>query len=207
MLKSKKTPKKNPSLNREELKYVIYCRKSREESGDGQKQSLLDQLKVCMEYAKQRNITIENHNELTDKYFRDENYYRRESGSKGIYEQSVLKQAKGLFYIVEQKSAKTPNNRPQRTQLIELVKKGKIKGILSYAPDRHARNLVESGELVQLIDQQYLDVQYTNFTFENNENGRMILGINFVISYNYSDVLSRNVNRGNKGTIERGQAK
>ena len=34
----------------------------------------------------------------------------------------------------------------------------------------------------------------------------MILGINFVISYNYSDVLSKNVVRGKKGVIERGQA-
>ncbi|MET3536764.1 recombinase family protein [Chryseobacterium limigenitum] len=127
MLKSKKAPKRNPSLNRDELKYVIYCRKSREESGDGQKQSLLDQLKVCMDYAKQKNIRIENHNELTDKFFRDESYHRRESGCKGTYEESVLQEAKGFFYIVEQKSAKTPNNRPQRTQLIELVRKGKIK--------------------------------------------------------------------------------
>jgi len=39
-----------------------------------------------------------------------------------------------------------------RSKLIELVKKGKINGIISYAPDRQARNLVESGELIQLID-------------------------------------------------------
>lgn len=37
------------------------------------------------------------------------------------------KRANGLFYVVEQKSAKTPENRPLRSKLIQLVKKGKIK--------------------------------------------------------------------------------
>lgn len=206
MLKNKKVSKKNPVLNRDDIKYVIYCRKSREESSDGQKQSLLDQLRSCLDYAEQKKLSLAHHNELTDEFFRDESYQRRKSECKGSYEQSILERANGLFYIVEQKSAKVPNNRPLRSKLIALVKKGKIKGILSYAPDRHARNLVESGELVQLIDQNFLDVQYTNFTFENNENGRMILGINFVISYNYSDVLSKNIGRGKMGVIERGQA-
>lgn len=206
MLKNKRVSKKNPVLIRDDIRYVIYCRKSREESSDGQKQSLLDQLRSCLDYAQQKKLSLAHHNELTDEFFRDESYQRRASECKGAYEQSILERANGLFYVVEQKSAKVPDNRPLRSKLITLVKKWKIKGILSYAPDRHARNLVESGELVQLIDQNFLDVQYTNFTFENNENGRMILGINFVISYNYSDVLSKNIGRWKMGVIERGQA-
>ncbi len=82
MLKIKKKSQKNPALNREDIKYVIYCRKSREEGSDGQKQSLLDQLKVCLDYARQKNISIENHNEFTDRYFRDESYHRRLRGCK-----------------------------------------------------------------------------------------------------------------------------
>lgn len=123
MLKSKKPPKRQPALIKEELKYVIYCRKSKEESNDGQKQSLLDQLRTCLDYAQQKNLRVAFHNDLTDNFFRDDSYQRRISECSGSYEQSILERAKGLFYIVEQKSAKTPNNRPMRNKLIELVKK------------------------------------------------------------------------------------
>ncbi len=80
-------------LNRDELKYLIYCRKSREENSDGQKQSLLDQLRSCLDYAEQKKISIAPHNELTDEFFRDESYQRRKSECKGSYEQSVLERA------------------------------------------------------------------------------------------------------------------
>ncbi len=206
MLKNKRKNDQKKQLNREDVRYIIYCRKSREESSDGQKQSLLDQLNACINYADQKGIKVAHHSEITDEFFRGDDYHRWISECDWQYEKSVLERASWLFYVVEQKSAKIPNNRPQWSKLIDLVKKGKINGILSYAPDRHARNLVESWELVQLIDQQYMDVQYTNFTFENNENGRMILWINFVISYNYSDVLSKNIWRGKTGVNERWQA-
>jgi len=34
------------------IEYVIYCRKSTDESSDNQKQSIPDQIKTCIEYAK-----------------------------------------------------------------------------------------------------------------------------------------------------------
>ena len=206
MLKNKKKSKR-VALDREDVRYVIYCRKSRDEASSGQKQSLLDQLKACIDYKEQRSgIHFAHHNELTDEFFRDPSYHRRVAECQTPYEKEILQKANWYFYVIEQASAKEPNNRPMRSKLIELVKKGKINGIISYAPDRQARNLVESGELIQLIDKWYLDVQYTNFTFENNESGRMILGINFVISYNYSDNLSKVTTRGKKGVNERWQA-
>jgi len=159
-----------------------------------------------MDYVDQKPIKIADHNELTDEFFRWDDYHRWVAECKSSYEKAILDRANGYFYVVEQKSAKIPDNRPQWNQIIKLVKQWKINGILSYAPDRHARNLVESWELVQLIDQNYLDVQYTNFTFENNENGRMILGINFVISYNYSDNLSKVTKRWKAWVIDRWQA-
>ncbi len=127
MLKNKRASRKNPVLNRDQIKYVIYCRKSREESSDGQKQSLLDQLRSCLDYAEQKRLGLAYHNELTDEFFRDESFERWISECKGSYEQSILERADGLFYVVEQKSAKTPDNRPLRSKLISLVKRGKIK--------------------------------------------------------------------------------
>jgi hypothetical protein len=80
-----------------------------------------------LDYAEQKRLGLAYHNELTDEFFRDESFERWISECKGSYEQSILERADGLFYVVEQKSAKTPDNRPLRSKLISLVKRGKIK--------------------------------------------------------------------------------
>jgi len=40
------------------IEYVIYCRKSSDESSDNQKQSIPDQIQKCLEYAKREELTI-----------------------------------------------------------------------------------------------------------------------------------------------------
>ena len=49
-----------------------------------------------------------------------------------------------------------------------MIEKGEIKGLLSYSPDRQARNIVEGGELIDLVDKEKVDLKYTNFHFEPN---------------------------------------
>jgi len=51
-----------------------------------------------------------------------------------------------------------------------------------------------------------VDLKYTNFHFENNASGKMMLGIRFVFSKQYSDKLSEDVQRGNKTSVEKGKA-
>lgn len=36
----------------EKIEYIIYCRKSTDEKSEHQKQSIPDQIKICMDYAK-----------------------------------------------------------------------------------------------------------------------------------------------------------
>lgn len=197
-----KRPKKQ-MVNPKEIQYVIYCRKSQEESSGEQQQSILDQLKRCMIHADAIEVDIMRQNDIFEEYFNDSAFQRRKAKQTNKHELDILSKADGLFYVVEEKSAKVPNNREKRTKLIKLVKAWKIKWILSYAPDRQARNLPEAWELVQLLDDGLLDVKYKNFTFENNANGRMVLWITFVISYNYSDNLSQAIWRWNIWAIER----
>jgi hypothetical protein len=42
----------------ENIEYVIYCRKSTDDSTDKQTQSIPDQILYCMEYAEKNNLTI-----------------------------------------------------------------------------------------------------------------------------------------------------
>jgi DNA invertase Pin-like site-specific DNA recombinase len=56
------------------------------------------------------------------------------------------------------------------------------------------------------VDNGLIDLKYTNFHFENTASGKMMLGIWFVLSKQYSDKLSEDVSRGNKSAVSKGKA-
>jgi len=89
---------------------------------------------------------------------------------------------------------------------MQYVKQGKIKGIISYSPDRQARNMLEGGELIDYVDQGLLALEYTNFHFDNSASGKMMLGIWFVFSKQYSDKLSEDSIRGSNTKHQDGKA-
>ena len=105
--------------------------------------------------------------------------------------------------IQESYSAKEPDVRPEFRRLIESIKSGRITGVIAWHPDRLARNMKEAGELIDLLDKGTLkDLRFATFTFENNPTGKMLLGISFVLSKQYSEHLSESVNRGNQYATE-----
>lgn len=105
----------------------------------------------------------------------------------------------------DEKSAKTSNNRPAFNKMIEKVKKGDYDGIIAWHYDRLARNMKEAGEVIDLIDTGVLsDLLFATANFENTPNGKMVLGINFVLSKHYSDHLSESVLRGNASRTSKG---
>ena len=109
--------------------------------------------------------------------------------------------------IVEKKSAKKPDKRPLFTQMLKDFRKGKFNGILAWHPDRLARNMKEGGEIIDMIDDGYiLDLKFVTHHFTNDANGKMMLGMAFVLSKQYSDNLSQNVTRGVKNSFEEGKA-
>lgn len=108
--------------------------------------------------------------------------------------------------IKESVSAKEPDIRPKFRQMLEDIKKGKYEGIIAWHPDRLARNMKDAGEIIDLLDKQIIkDLQFVSFTFENNTAGKMLLGISFVLSKQYSDKLSDDVRRGIRRSIEEGK--
>lgn len=104
----------------------------------------------------------------------------------------------------EAASAKAPG-RPLLNEMLARIEKGEAEGILAWHPDRLARNSVDGGRIIYLLDRRILkELRFATFTFENNPQGKFMLSITFGYSKYYVDTLSENVKRGNRMKIERG---
>lgn len=107
--------------------------------------------------------------------------------------------------IEEKQSAKDPGIRPHFTQLLDDIRFGDVDGIIAWHPDRLARNMKEAGEIIDLLDKGILkDIRFATSAFENSPTGKMLLGISFVLSKQYSEHLSESVTRGNRRKTEDG---
>jgi DNA invertase Pin-like site-specific DNA recombinase len=104
----------------------------------------------------------------------------------------------------EAKSAKTPG-RPMFAEMLQRIEAGEAEGIASWAPDRLARNSIDGGHIIYLLDRGVLkDLKFATYTFEDNPQGKFMLGIMFNQSKYYSDALSENVKRGNATKVKMG---
>ncbi len=108
--------------------------------------------------------------------------------------------------ITEKCSAKEPDIRPKFRQIIDDIKAGRIDGVITWHPDRLSRNMKEAGEIIDLLDKGILrDLRFATSSFENSPTGKMLLGISFVLSKQYSEHLSESVTRGNTSKIQDGK--
>ena len=95
--------------------------------------------------------------------------------------------------------------RPVFNEMIRRIQKGEAEGIIAWHPDRLARNSVDSGQLIYMLDTGLLkDLKFPTYTFENTPQGKFMLSIMFTNSKYYVDNLSQNVNRGIRNKIENG---
>lgn len=191
------------TTERKNIEYVIYCRKSTDDSTDRQMQSIPDQISYCIDYAMKNNLTIkEKPRNFTD--FETIEEIKKEDLDKDNAE--LYQKYRNLFIIKEHKSGKTPGIRNKWRRLASMIKQWHIKWLLSYSPDRQARNMLEWGELINLVDENLVDLKYTNFNFENTADWKMMLGIWFVFSKQYSDKLSQDSKRGSHSKAQKWKA-
>lgn len=104
----------------------------------------------------------------------------------------------------EARSAKNPG-RPVFNDLLRRIERGEADGILAWHPDRLARNALDGGRVIHLLDRGDLtSLKFPTYTFENTSQGKFMLAIMFGQSKYYVDSLSENVRRGNRTKRERG---
>ncbi len=107
--------------------------------------------------------------------------------------------------VIESKTAKVPG-RELFNQMLDRVEKGEAQGILAWHPDRLARNAVDAGRVVYLLDRKILDdLKFLTFWFQNTPQGLFMLSIAFGQSKYYVDSLSENTKRGLRQKVRRGE--
>src|SRR5262249_35405682 len=94
---------------------------------------------------------------------------------------------------------------PLFNAMLARIERGEADGVIAWHPDRLARNSMDGGRIIYMLDQMRIkDLKFSTFSFENNSQGKFMLSIIFGYSKYYVDNLSENVKRGNRAKAERG---
>jgi len=105
--------------------------------------------------------------------------------------------------ITENKTAKKPG-REKFAAMIDEIEESDGVGILAWHPDRLARNSIDGGRIIYLVDTGKIKaLSFPTFWFEPTPQGKFMLSIAFGQSKYYVDNLSENVKRGLREKLRR----
>ena len=89
--------------------------------------------------------------------------------------------------------------------MLKEIERGHAQGIIAWHPDRLARNSVDGGRIVYLVDiGKIVDLRFPTFRFETSAHGKFMLNIAFSQSKYYVDNLSENIKRGIRQKLRNG---
>ncbi|MFH1413201.1 MAG: recombinase family protein [bacterium] len=124
-----------------------------------------------------------------------------------LFELREFAKKEGIVIVrefVESKTAKQPG-REVFNEMIDCIEKEGIQGILAWNPDRLARNSVDGGRIIYLIDTgQITTLKFPTFWFDPTPQGKFMLSIAFGQSKYYIDNLSVNIKRGIRQKLRNG---
>ncbi len=106
--------------------------------------------------------------------------------------------------LCEAQTAKEPD-RKIFGEMLDRICTGEASGILAWHPDRLARNSIDGGKIIYLLDTGKIkDLKFPTFWFENTPQGKFMLSIAFGQSKYYVDNLSENIKRGHRQKLRKG---
>ena len=107
--------------------------------------------------------------------------------------------------FIEKQSAKIPG-RPIFNNMLNRIERGEANGILTWHADRLARNSVDGGRIIYLLDCGHIAaLKFPTLWFENTPQGKFMLNIVFGQSKYYVDSLAENTRRGLRQKVKRGE--
>ena len=104
----------------------------------------------------------------------------------------------------ESKSAKDVG-RPVFAEMVEFVKKGKAQGIITWKIDRLARNLIDGGTIIDLLQRSTVQMIRTHDRTCLPSDNVLMLAVEFGMANQFVRDLSANVKRGYREKFNRGE--
>ncbi len=106
--------------------------------------------------------------------------------------------------LIEAKTAKEPG-RIIFGEMLDRIDRGEADGILAWHADRLARNSIDGGRIIYMLDiGKIKSLKFPTLWFENTPQGKFMLNIAFGQSKYYVDNLSENVRRGHRQKLRNG---
>ena len=106
--------------------------------------------------------------------------------------------------FVEKQTAKIPG-RPVFDEMLLRIEQNEANGILAWHPDRLARNSVDGGKIIYLLDTgKIAELKFPTFWCDTTPQGKFMLSIAFPQSKYYVDNLSENIKRGKRNKVKDG---
>jgi len=121
-----------------------------------------------------------------------------------LKELALKEQLEVVDVFVEKQTAKIPG-RPVFNEMVARMEAGEASGILAWHPDRLARNSVDGGKIIYLVDTGVIvEMKFPTFWFDPTPQGKFMLSIAFSQSKYYVDNLSENIKRGHRNKVKEG---
>jgi len=110
-----------------------------------------------------------------------------------------------IIELFEESQSAYKVGRPIFDNVMRIIETGEANALLTWKPDRLARNALDGGRVIQAMDDNHLQEIRTPYEIFRQSDNRMMVYIHFGMSNDYSRQISANVKRGNRQKYTRGE--